>query len=143
MSSKEHSGLDCDASAPTGGICSHEWAADEAVWDISLRDLCLLLRVWSRGWAQTPSSGVWGQCTSQKGAGWEQAAGTQHCFGLQGSESLFHGRVCYPGGISMLGYSFSLLEPKTICPGSTSGQEERGTHSPYHRTEVQGQGDKT
>lgn len=57
MSSKEHSGLDCDASAPTGGICSHEWAADEAVWDLCLSDLCLLLQPWSRGWAQTPSSG--------------------------------------------------------------------------------------
>lgn len=57
MSLKEHSGLDGNASAPTGGICSHEWAADEAARDLSLSDLCLLLRVWSRGWAQTPSSG--------------------------------------------------------------------------------------
>lgn len=56
MSSKEHSGLDCHALAPAGGICSHEWAADEAVWDLSLSDLCLLLQVWSREWAQTPGS---------------------------------------------------------------------------------------
>lgn len=32
MSLKERYGLDDEASAPTGGICSHEWAPDEAVW---------------------------------------------------------------------------------------------------------------
>lgn len=42
-----------------------------------------------------------------------------------------------PRGISMLGYSFSLLKPKTICPGSISGQEERGTRS-HHRHQSAG-----
>lgn len=40
---------------------------------------------------------------SQKGAGWELAPSTRHCFGLQGSESLFYGRVCYSWGNICIG----------------------------------------
>lgn len=84
-------------------------------------------QLWGPGDAACPRKG-------QDGSGLQVPS---TALGYKGLSPCFMAGVAAPRGISMLGYSFSLLKPKTICPGSISGQEERGTHS-HHRHQSAG-----
>lgn len=85
-------------------------------------------QLWGLGDTECPRKG-------QDGS-WLQVPGI--ALGYKGLSPCFMAGFATPGGISVLGYSFSLLEPKTICTGSTSGQEERGTHSTHDRHQSAG-----
>ncbi|KAJ7418911.1 hypothetical protein BTVI_27117 [Pitangus sulphuratus] len=84
---------------------------------LSLRELYLSLRVWSTEQAMTPSSGV--PAHPRNGQDGTRLLAPSIVLGYKGLSPCFVAGFAAPWGIAktMLGYSFSILVPKTICPG--------------------------